>query len=101
MCLGFVAFWLETGLPLIGPIVAFTGGSLIPLDLMPAWLRFVCDYLPFKYTVYSPVKVLLGKMTVEETIAGLGVQLVWIAICAVALVLLWSRGIRRYQAYGG
>lgn len=96
-----VAFWIETRPPFTEVMLSFLGGCIVPIDLMPGWLQHLSAVLPFKYGNYFTTKVLMGKMSVDETLFGLAIQAFWIFAMFGIARIVWRRGIKRYQAYGG
>jgi len=101
LCVGLAAFWLENRPPFSDLMVMFLGGMIIPIDLMPAWLQRINVFLPFQYHIYLPTKIIMGKMSVAEALAGLAIQALWVLALIGGVNLLWRRGVKRYQAYGG
>jgi len=76
-------------------------GYLFPIQLFPAWLRSVADWLPFRYQIGFPVELLNSMHTRREALEMLGRELA-IAGAMLALVWgLWTRGLKRFQAFGG
>lgn len=76
-------------------------GYLFPLDLFPAWLRLVADWLPFRYQIGLPVELMTGALTVGAALPLLAKQWGWAAATLGLSLLLWQRGVRRFQAFGG
>jgi ABC-2 type transport system permease protein len=101
MCLGLMAFWFEERPPFAGVIEGFMGGAVIPIALMPGWLQHLCTVLPFKYSIYLPVQILMGRLPTSEALFGIGMQLMWICVFMLILKLMWKPGVRRYQGFGG
>ena len=99
--LGLLAFWTESDVPFMGQAYLFFSGWIVPLDFLPVWIRNVADVLPFKYMLYFPTTLLMGKVTPEAFVRGAAIQLFWILLIVVVIRLVWKRGIRRYAAYGG
>jgi ABC-2 type transport system permease protein len=79
---------------------AFASGWIAPIDLMPSWLQRVAEILPFRYSLGFPVEIALGRTT-SDVVFGFAVALCWVALFAAAYVVMWRRGVRRYQAVGG
>ncbi len=79
---------------------AFVSGWVAPLALMPSWLQRIAEILPFRYTLGFPVEVALGIET-GSVIGGFAIASAWTLAFVVLYVLLWRRGIRRFQAVGG
>ncbi|MFX0099083.1 MAG: ABC transporter permease [Candidatus Hodarchaeota archaeon] len=99
-CLGLVSFWLEDAAPAGEFWMHFLGGFVIPLDILPGWLQWLSSILPFKYAVYTPVKIFMG-IDQAGVFMALAIQLAWILVLTVLAKYLWKHGLRRYQAYGG
>lgn len=76
-------------------------GYLVPLELLPATLRSVATWLPWRATLALPVESMLGLIDARETLRGLGLQLAWAAVFYATARVLWKRGIRRYESFGG
>lgn len=102
--LGLSAFWLaEVGglLEIWNILLAVFAGRLLPLDLLPQWMRAAGAWLPFHLLYDFPMRVLLGRIEPREVALNMALQMMW----AVALGLLvrqsWRRGLLAYEAYGG
>lgn len=80
---------------------SFTSGWVAPLELMPEWLRTLAVALPFRTTLGFPVELLAGRLGPGDTVVGFGVGLVWVALFTVLYVVVWHRGVQRYQAVAG
>ena len=78
----------------------FFSGQLVPLSLLPDWLQLVGNVLPFRWMLAFPVEVAIGRVSVDDTLIGYVIQVVWIAVFAVVRVTLWRMGLRRYGAVG-
>jgi len=50
-------------------------GRLVPLKLMPNWAESLANWLPFKWTFYFPIEVLVGNMSTASLLGGLGIDL--------------------------
>lgn len=98
------AFWGETA---TGPLTAVTfvhtvlGGVVVPLDFYPDALRLVCDVLPFRAGLYTPVALLAGKLEGPSLAFGLAHQVVWFGLLALLAHQIETRGVRRLVAQGG
>jgi len=75
-------------------------GRLLPLQLMPDWVQSLSSWFPFKWTFFFPIETLAGDLSNTELVRGLGIQLLWIAICALARRLVWRTAARHYTAVG-
>jgi ABC-2 type transport system permease protein len=102
--IGTLGLYLESSLQVwelwLGGFMLLSG-YLIPLSLFPPWLEKTARVLPFAYLQAFPVETLTGIRDRHEALAGLGMQLGWAAVAWVALAILWTRGVKRFAAYGG
>lgn len=76
-------------------------GYLIPLELLPPWVKVTAEVLPFRYTLGFPVEVLVGLMDTPAALTGLGIQWLYVAGLFVTAALVWRAGMRRFVAFGG
>ncbi len=76
-------------------------GRLVPMTLMPQVIQNIATYLPFEWTFFFPIQVLVSPMSVLHMLAGLGMQLLWIAIGWLAVQLAWKVSLRQFSAVGG
>ncbi len=99
----FLAFWLhETWGPrlLIRVIMEIGSGALIPINLLhPTW-RGLFAWLPFRFLGDLPALALLGKLPVGEYVQMLALGCVWIAVGLVVYAVIWTKGVRSYEAVG-
>jgi len=96
------AFWFsETGWVayLDRLLITFLAGQLVPLELFPAPLRAVAQWLPFRGMIYLPAQIFLGR--VANVGAELALQAAWALMIGVCLHVLWGRGLRLSPAAGG
>jgi ABC-2 type transport system permease protein len=104
LIVGCASFFLESSLKLMDAwLVGFfvLSGYMIPVDLFPARMRAVIQWLPFRFQIGFPVEVLTGAHDRASAIALLGAQWVWVATGLAATALMWRGGLRRFAAYGG
>ena len=69
----------------------FFSGGTIPIPFMPDWLRTVCYAMPFRWTSDLPLRTYTGNIQTAEALAGIAVQIAWIA----ALVAFGSYCMKR------
>jgi ABC-2 type transport system permease protein len=102
--MALLAFWVLEVSTFIFILFAFeyiAGGHLFPLDILPAWLAKALNYTPFPYQLFYPVSVYLGRTTGSAMWQGLLIQGFWVAFFYGLARWAWSRGIRKYTAFGG
>lgn len=85
-------------------LIAFAGGTLIPMEFYPHWLIRLTDFLPYKYIYYWPIQFFLNKSITDSPyvlLRTLLLQFVWIGILYLCYKLLWRTMLKKYCAAGG
>ena len=104
-CFGLLTFWfleIQGFVILSMAVESLLGGQMFPLDLMPAGILRVAQFLPFYYQTYFPTAIFTGRISGSAAIAqGFGIQLGWVLVLLAINQLLWVRGLRRHTAVGG
>jgi ABC-2 type transport system permease protein len=67
---------------------------------MPAVQR-VANWLPFRAMGSLPTEIILGHLEGPALVQGVAAQFLWVVVCLVVVQRAWSRGIRRFEAFGG
>lgn len=105
LVLGLAAIWFtEAGWLFISFSIvnSFFSGDLIPLDLFPAQMLAVANWLPFKYLTYFPLSLSLNRLTqASDIFSGLAIQFGWCVFFYLLYRLIWRAGSKTYSAYGG
>ncbi len=98
------AFWfleVSSFFTAINFVIMFLSGEIIPLDVLPNSINRILEILPFAYSVYFPIEILLNRVDTNEVIFKIVIQLLWIVILLLVAKGLWFIGIKRYEAIGG
>jgi ABC-2 type transport system permease protein len=102
--LGSFAFYLDKSMSLMEAyfgVFAILSGYLLPLSLMPDWLRVLADWLPFRFMLAVPVEVItsrsLGAGAAAELVLA---QWIWAAGVLALALTIWRAGVRRFEAVG-
>jgi ABC-2 type transport system permease protein len=82
-------------------IAMFFSGLLIPLDLMPDWLRTIATILPFSQAVYLPVSILSGITPIEAMPRIWLMQLVLLIVLLLLSRFAFGRAVRVITVQGG
>ena len=101
--LGMVTFWTTRGSAIFETYIMaelLLSGRLVPLQLMPGWVQAIANWLPFKWTFFFPIEVLVGHPSSASLVIGLGMQVFWTAVGAGLGWLLWRASVRHYTAVG-
>ncbi len=102
--IAMLAFWIleiSTVVFIVFSFEYFLSGHMFPLDLAPAWLRAMLEWLPFTYELFFPVAIFLEKVQHAALYKGLAIQAAWVLAGWALCRLLWARGLRHYGAVGG
>lgn len=102
--IGASSFWLEEVNSMINlrDIADYTfGGVFVPIFLFPPIFKTIATILPFRYTLALPLEILNETLTSRDQAIAITIQIAWILFFAISSKILWSRGIKRYSAYGG
>jgi ABC-2 type transport system permease protein len=102
--MAMLAFWVlevSTFIFILFAIEYLAGGHLFPLDILPPAISKALYFTPFPYQMFFPVSIYLGKTTGVNLWHGLIVQAFWVLALYGVARFVWSRGIRRYAAFGG
>ena len=78
----------------------FLSGFAAPIALLPPFAQTLASWLPFYRMLGFPVDVLLGHLTTQQILTGLGAQVAWLIAAYAVLQFTWARGIRQYSAVG-
>jgi len=92
------AFFLENVSELVFKLFS---GAIVPLWFFPEWLHTASRFLPFRYVIFEPVSILLGKTALERIPIIFAWQSVWIAVLFLLMSLIWYRGKRHIMVQGG
>jgi len=102
--LGTIAFYVDSAMGAfelwIG-VHAIFSGYLIPLEVLPGWVRAAANVLPFRFMLAFPVETLVGLLTPGAALRQLAAQWIYVIATGIAARAAWRAGVRRYAAFGG
>jgi len=102
--LAMIAFWvleISTIIFILYSFEFFLSGHVFPLDIMPAWLQGFIRWSPFTYELFFPAQVFMERVQGAALVQGLLIEAGWLLLAWLAARILWSRGLKKYQAVGG
>lgn len=98
--LGTLSFWLIEMWPLkplYNSLMALMGGLLFPLDLLPGiWPKLV-GYTPFALFGFVNARALQGALSASEMSQYIVVSFTWSILFLAVYLILWRRGLRKYE----
>lgn len=82
-------------------ILSITGGVIFPIHAFANLLSNFLNLLPFRFVYFVPVMYMIGMRNIKTHGAfDLMLFLIWLLILYIASVIIWTFGLRKYQAYG-
>jgi ABC-2 type transport system permease protein len=104
LLVGLSAFWTVENSALATLyrfVAAFLAGATVPLAFFPPALRALTEVLPFRFIVYEPAAIYLGLIPARDALGSLTLALMWIAVLAGVIALVWRRAYRKMVVHGG
>jgi ABC-2 type transport system permease protein len=101
--LGMITFWTTRVSALYELYFAaelLLSGRLVPMSLMPDWVQQVAWYFPFRWTFGFPIEALVGQLSTDQLLIGLGMQLFWIVFTTILVNIMWRSAIRQFTSVG-
>lgn len=102
--LAMIAFWvleISTIVFILYSFEYFLSGHVFPLDIMPGWLQGFIHWSPFTYELFFPAQIYMERVKGAALVEGLAIQAGWLLVSWICARILWARGVRKYQAFGG
>jgi ABC-2 type transport system permease protein len=99
-----LTFWTLQGVGLMWAqqsVIAILSGTLVPLALLPGWIRAVAEVLPLRGIVATPVSIYLGGVGGIELAGLLALQAGWLAVLWWVTDKAWIRAFRAVEVQGG
>ncbi len=81
-------------------VIDFFAGTLVPLDVMPRFLKNLGLALPFQFVTYFPIKIYQGSLNINQIFQGLFLAAVWAIGLFLLLNFVWRKGLRTHEAIG-
>lgn len=101
--IGALAFFLTQTMALANlyfALYSLFSGYLMPLELLGPVAK-VARWLPFRFMLSAPVELLTRTQHRDDLVGLLGGQAAWAAISLTGALVLWRRGVRRFESVGG
>jgi ABC-2 type transport system permease protein len=101
--LGLLAFWTTRATAFFQVFFTaeiFLTGRLAPLELLPPVIALTATILPFRWMIAFPTELLLGRLSPQDALFGVGMQVLWLMLELLLLRLIWRAAVRKYGAVG-
>ncbi len=86
---------------LVGGLGLFLSGSLVPLPMMPVWLRTIVASQPFAQAMYVPLSLLTRIEPLSSAPRLWLTQLIWLVGLGIASRLVFKFAVRKVTVQGG
>lgn len=90
----------DANIGLITYLIAFVGGGIIPLALLPAKIKSVVGVLPFRFIFNEPANIFLGKVSANAILGDWMQIILWIGVFYIVYTFLFKKGLKRYSGVG-
>lgn len=86
---------------IIAALGEFFAGLVIPIPLMPLWLRNIAYVLPFRLSTDLPFRIYSGSIQHQEALWSIGVQLLWLTILIFIGKYFMKQALAKVTVQGG
>lgn len=102
--IGAIGFFITKTMALLNVYFALFSvfsGYLLPLPLLPDWLRITAEVSPFRFMLSVPVELMTQSLERGELATLMLGQLAWGVVTLAVALWVWRIGVRHYEAVGG
>lgn len=99
-----LTFWTLNGVGISWSreaVINILSGTIIPLAMLPGWLRVIANVAPMRGIVNTPILLYLGKVEGWEAAKLLGLSAVWLVAMAFFANWAWQAAFNRVEIQGG
>jgi ABC-2 type transport system permease protein len=75
-------------------------GQFVPLTLMPDFIQSVAKFLPFQFTIYFPIQIILNQVPEESILSSFIIGFAWLIVLFLIFSWTWREGVKRFSAVG-
>ena len=101
--LGLLAFWFEEVRPfnwIYSKLLLIAGGSIVPLQFFPEWIKPVLNFLPFSKVFYFPATVIF-KFNWNDLFYGTFILVFWTVVALGLVYFVFNKAKRNVSINGG
>lgn len=102
--ISLLCFWTLNSVGLMWAqlaVISILSGTLVPLAMMPGWLRIVAEVLPLRGIVSTPLQVYLGKAHGFDLVWLLALQAGWLVMLWIFSDWAWKKAFNAVEIQGG
>lgn len=102
--MGISAIWLRNSFFLSNldeAIFSLLSGMFVPIWFFPRFIDEISKFFPFRYMLFEPISILLGKSDIELSIKIIFIQLLFVFGMGKASSYLWTSAKEHISIYGG
>lgn len=104
--IGMLCFWYlqlgNMGGTIKDGVILIASGRIIPpLWLFPNSVQNIFRFLPFQYIYQTPLGIYIGKISRQEIMVQLMIQIVWVLILGGLIAIMWQKARKRVLIQGG
>jgi len=102
--MSLTVFWFKTYFHvqcITGALFTLFCGSAVPLWFYPDWLHAIANLLPFRFVIFEPAGIFVGKSTFEHAIFTIGLQISWLFALNFLGHFIWRRAQLIVTVQGG
>jgi ABC-2 type transport system permease protein len=75
-------------------------GQFVPLELMPPLIQKIASFLPYQFTIYFPIQIILGRVSPDFYLQKFALGLTWLFVLYILFRWIWREGVKRFSAVG-
>lgn len=102
--IGAVAFFVTKTMALMNlyfALFSLLSGYLLPIPLLPRAIGWFAEWLPFRFMLSAPIELMTRPLDGAQVAAIMLGQIGWAAATLALALVVWNRGIKKFEAVGG
>lgn len=103
-CVSLLTFWTLNGVGIAwsrDAVINILSGTIIPLAMMPDWLRAIANVAPMRGIISTPLMIYLGKAQGTEAFGLLALSAGWLVALWFLANWAWQAAFNRVEIQGG
>ena len=102
--IGAVAFFVTKTMALMNlyfAMFSLLSGYLLPIPLLPRAIGWFAEWLPFRFMLSAPIELMTRPLDSGQVATIMLGQVGWAAATLTLALVMWNRGIKKFEAVGG